>query len=180
MRVGILESLYQCVCLSVLWPEHIFWSAQPFVTKLGMVVHHHELSGVSCEKQTQHRVADITYLSTHTVYQYKIKKFSHYFGGIWPYWKMDTGKHNLYEIFCFKLSKKTEKLLNEQLTHAISKCSLTGLVQRLRSLTGSEIWSHACVFSTTCASWNSKWAATNEKAKGPGLHKGSTGSQTLD
>ena len=24
--------------------------------------------------------------------------FFHYFGGIWPYWKMDTGKHNFREI----------------------------------------------------------------------------------
>ena len=38
-----------------------------------------------------------TYLSTHTVYQYKIQFFD-YLGGIWPYWKMDTGKHNFHEI----------------------------------------------------------------------------------
>ena len=37
------------------------------------------------------------YLSTHTVYWYKIQ-FLHYFGRIWPYWKMDTGKHNFLEI----------------------------------------------------------------------------------
>ena len=30
---------------------------------------------------------------------------------------------------CFKLSKKTEKLSNKQLTHAIAKCTLTGLMQ---------------------------------------------------
>ena len=30
---------------------------------------------------------------------------------------------------CFKLSKKIEKLSNEQLTHAIAKCTLTGPVQ---------------------------------------------------
>ena len=30
---------------------------------------------------------------------------------------------------CFKLSKKIEKLLNERLTLAVTKCSLTGLVQ---------------------------------------------------
>ena len=30
---------------------------------------------------------------------------------------------------CFKLSKKIEKLSNEQPTHAIAKCTLTGLVQ---------------------------------------------------
>ena len=28
---------------------------------------------------------------------------------------------------CVKQSKKTEKLLNEQLTHAIAKCTLTGV-----------------------------------------------------
>jgi len=37
------------------------------------------------------------YLSTHTVYQYKIQVF-HYFGGIWPYWKMNTRKQNFREI----------------------------------------------------------------------------------
>ena len=33
--------------------------------------------------------------------------------------------------FCygFKMSKKIEKLLNEQLTHTIAKCTLTGLVR---------------------------------------------------
>ena len=64
---------------------------------------------------------------------------------------------------CFKLSKKIGKLLNEQPTLTIAKCTLTGLVQyyyyycyyywsllyRLRNLVGSEIWSRACVFSTT-------------------------------
>ena len=30
---------------------------------------------------------------------------------------------------CFKLRKKTEKLSNEQLTHTVAKCTLTGLVQ---------------------------------------------------
>ena len=54
-------------------------------------------------------------------------------GGIWPYWKMDTGKHNFHEILLlFKLSKETEKLLNEQLTDAIAKCKLTGLVQQAK------------------------------------------------
>ena len=38
---------------------------------------------------------------------------------------------------CFKLSKKIEKLLNEQPTLAIAKCKLTG--NRLRNLVGSEI-----------------------------------------
>ena len=30
---------------------------------------------------------------------------------------------------CFKLSKKIEKLSNKETTHAIAKCTLTGLVQ---------------------------------------------------
>ena len=33
---------------------------------------------------------------------------------------------------CFKLSKKTEKQLNEQPTHAVTKCTLTGLVQQAK------------------------------------------------
>ena len=69
------------------------------------------------------------YLSTYTVYLYKIQ-FFHYLRGIWPYWKMDTGKHNFHEILLlFYTAKKIEKLSNEQPTHAIAKCTLTGLVQ---------------------------------------------------
>ena len=36
---GILESVCLGVCL-----EDFFWTVQPFVTKPGMVVHHHELA----------------------------------------------------------------------------------------------------------------------------------------
>ena len=53
----------------------------------------------------------LTYLSTHTVYWYKIQ-FCHYFGGIWPYWKMDTGKHNFHEILLFYSFKLTRRLRN--------------------------------------------------------------------
>ena len=74
---------------------------------------------------------------------------------------------------CFKLSKKIGKLSNEQPTHNIAKCTLTGLVFRLRNLTGSEIWSHACIFSTTLllpstathAGWNSKCHCCRRKNK---------------
>ena len=44
------------------------------------------------------------YLSTHTVYQYKILFFLGVGAGgggggrIWPYRKIDTGKHNFHEI----------------------------------------------------------------------------------
>ena len=50
--------------------------------------------------------------------------FNHYFRRIWPYWKMDTRKHNFCEFCCFKLAKRLKKLSNEQLTHAIAKCTL--------------------------------------------------------
>ena len=33
---------------------------------------------------------------------------------------------------CFKLSKKTEKLSNEQPTHSIAKSTLTGIVQKAK------------------------------------------------
>ena len=44
-----------------------------------------------------------SYLSTHTVYLHKIfKKIiiggGGGGGGVWPYWKMDTGKHKFHEI----------------------------------------------------------------------------------
>ena len=72
----------------------------------------------------------VTYLSTHSVHPYKNFK-NHYLGGIWPNRKTVTGKHNFHEILLlfFKLSKKIEKLSNEQQTHAIAKCTLIGLVQ---------------------------------------------------
>ena len=36
--------------------------------------------------------------------------FFHYFGEIWPYWKMDTEKRNFHEILLL-LSKKDDKTL---------------------------------------------------------------------
>ena len=69
------------------------------------------------------------YLSTHTVYWYKIQYF-HYFRGY-----DHTGKWIQENIIfmrfccCFKLRKKTEKLSEEQLMNAITKCTLAGLVQ---------------------------------------------------
>ena len=71
-----------------------------------------------------------TYLPTHTVYQYKIYKKIIILGGYGH-----TGKCIQENIIfmkfccCFKLSEKTEKLLKEQSTHAVAKCTLTGLVQ---------------------------------------------------
>ena len=72
----------------------------------------------------------VSYLSTHRVYQYKIQ-FLIILGGYGHnYWKMDTGRYHFHEIWCcFKLSKKIEKLLNEQPALTIAKCTLTGLVQ---------------------------------------------------
>ena len=72
----------------------------------------------------------IAYLSTHTVYQYKILFFLHYFGGYGR-----TGKWIQENIIfmrfccCFKLSKMIEKLSNEQPMKAITKCTLAGQVQ---------------------------------------------------
>ena len=58
------------------------------------------LKGVAVWKFVFDVCAGISYLSTHTVYWYKIQGFN-YFGGIWPCWKMDTGKHNFHEILMF-------------------------------------------------------------------------------
>ena len=67
----------------------------------------------------------ITYLSTHTVYQYEIL----FFFSLWGGGNMAIMENGYRKTKCFKLSKKTEKLLNKQPTHAIAKCTLTGLVQ---------------------------------------------------
>ena len=118
--------------------------------------------------------------STHTVYQYKI--VLSLFWGRYGHIGKWIQENIIFMQFCccFKLSKKTEKVLNEQLTHAIAKCTLTGLGNRLRNLIRSEIWSCACVFSTTallpstatCAGWNSKWCCHQWKNKRPWLAEG--------
>ena len=41
-NIYILESLCSSVCVSGFCPDSIFGTAQPFLTKLGMVMHHHE------------------------------------------------------------------------------------------------------------------------------------------
>ena len=71
-----------------------------------------------------------TYLSTHTVYQYKIQFFFNYFRGYGHIGKW-IQENIIFLRFCccFKLSKNTEKLLNKQPTLASAKCTLTGLVQ---------------------------------------------------
>ena len=62
---------------------------------MGGVHRHHQND--SCIKMGSDESHFNAYLSTRTVYQYKILK-NHYFGGIWPYWKIDTGRHNFHEI----------------------------------------------------------------------------------
>ena len=95
---------------------------------------------------------------------------------------------------CFKLSEKIEKLLNEQPTHTITKCTLTGLgtsaigkkSHQKRDLK-SYIYIYVCISHNIASSFHyhmpvgiQNATATSKKAKDPGLHKGNTGSQTLD
>ena len=103
-------------------------------------------------------VFQYAYLSTHTVYLYKIQFFSL----LWPHWKMDTGKHSFHEILLLCKTAKRLKNCWTSSRHMPSpdwpRCS------RLRNLVGSEILSCVCVFRTsllfpstaTRASWNSK------------------------
>ena len=128
------------------------------------------------------------YLSTHTVYQYKIQVF-HYFGGYGH-----TGKWIQENIIfmrfccCFKLSKKIEKLSNEQPTHAIAKWTLNGLVQQAKkSCWKWDLKWHMCILHNIASSFHCHMpvgiqnaTATSGKTKDPGLHKGNTGSQALD
>ena len=81
---------------------------------------------------------------------------------------------------CFKLSKKIEKL---------SKCTLTGLAWQAKKLSseGRFEGTYVC-FSQHCSFLPllhvlvgiQSAAATSQKTKDPGLHKGNASSQTLD
>ena len=97
------------------------------------------------------------YLSTHTVYGYKILFFSHYFGGIWPYWKADTGKHNFHEILlllnwakrlknCWMSSRHTPS----PNAHWLAQCN------RLRNFIRSEVWSrtYMCISHNLASSYH--------------------------
>ena len=71
----------------------------------------------------------ISYLSTKTVYRYKIFLKIIILGGCGHIAKwIEESIIFMRFCCCFKLRKKIEKLLNEQLTHAITKCTWTGLV----------------------------------------------------
>ena len=73
----------------------------------------------------------LPYLSTHTVYQYKILFFSLIILGRYGHIGKWIQEIIIFMRFCccFKLSKKTEKLSNKQPRYAIAKCTLIGLVQ---------------------------------------------------
>ena len=156
--------MYYTVCLVICF----WWICLPWVCTFCVILTHRHAGHLLSEspKNIKHNcLFTVTaYLSTHTVYWYKIQ-FLHYFGRIWPYIAKWIQGNIIFMRFCccFKLSKKIEKQLNEQPTHAITKCTLAQC-SRLRNLSESEIWSCACIFSTTLlllstatpASWNSK------------------------
>ena len=90
------------------------------------------------------------YLSTHTVYWYKIV-FPLFGGYGHHYWKMDPGKHNFHEIFNWAKRLKNCWTSSRHMPIAIAKCTLTGLVPGWEILSEvSEIWSCACVFTQHC------------------------------
>ena len=65
----------------------------------------HARTQVCMHAHTHTREIYSPYLSTHTVYLSKKFK-NHYFGGVRPYWKMDTGKHKFHEILLCKTEQK--------------------------------------------------------------------------
>ena len=87
----------------------------------------------SVHKGANQRSKDVTqaYLSTRTVYQYKIQGFFSIILGRYGHIGKWIEENIIFMRFCccFKLSEKIEKLSNEQPTHAITKCTRTGLVQ---------------------------------------------------
>ena len=76
----------------------------------------------------------LAYLSTHTVHQHKILLFFIILGGYGLSGKWIQENIIFMRFCCFKLSKKIEKLSNEQLMNAIGKCTLAGLVQYAKKL----------------------------------------------
>ena len=70
---------------------------------------------------------NVTYLSTHTVYQFKVRKkiMGGGGGGGYGYIGKLIQENIIFMRFCdcFKLSKKIEKLLNKQPTHTLAKCT---------------------------------------------------------
>ena len=52
---------------------------------------------VSCQQFSYLYSIQFSYLYSIQFTSIKYIK-NHYFGEIWPYWKMDTGKHNFHEI----------------------------------------------------------------------------------
>ena len=92
---------------------------------------------------------------------------------------MDARKHNFHDIFFLKLSKKIEKLSNEQLMNAITKCTLAGLVQyakksEVRFKVVRAYLAQHCFFlplpHVPIGIQNA--AGTSEKTKDPRVHKG--------
>ena len=94
--------------------------------------------------------------------------------------------------YCFKLAKRLKNCWTSSWHMPSPNAHWLDLCNRLRNLIRSEIWSHTCIFSKTLllpstatgAGWNSKCLCCKQKKekkkKDPGLHKGNTGSQTLD
>ena len=60
------------------------------------------------------------YLSTQTVYQYKIHLFFSLFWGGFGHTGKWIQENIIFMQFCFKLRKKIEKLLKEQPTHTLA------------------------------------------------------------
>ena len=69
------------------------------------------------------------YLSTSTVYWYKILFFPIILGGYGHNGRRIQENIIFMRFCCFKMSKKIQKLSNEQPTHTTAKCTLTGRVQ---------------------------------------------------
>ena len=98
--LGLCGLWFECYCLAMfVWL--VIWVLLPWYVCV--------LPWYICVACGLSFTALVSYLSTHTVYLYKI--VFHYFGGIWPYWKMDTGKHKFHEILCSVKQQKDWKIV---------------------------------------------------------------------
>ena len=140
-------------------------------------------------------MSDLQHLERHTCQpiQFTSIKYSFCLFVLFCFYFGHTGKWTQENIIfmrfccCFKLSKKIEKLSNEQPMNAITKCTLAGLVKyakksEVRFKVVRAYLAQHCFFlplpHVPIGIQNA--AGTSKKTKDPSLHKGNTGSQTLD
>ena len=148
------------------------------------------LRGLHCDL-SRNEWMTCRYLSTHTVYRYKIKLF-HYLGGM----AINIGKWILENITFHEILNWAKRLKNrwtssQHMPIAIAKCTLTGLVQLVEKscqkwvrFEVARVYSHNIAssfhFHTCLLEFKMLLPSVKTTTKDPSLHKGNTGSESLE